>query len=113
MSYIDRDNFRMNIQCILNDETCPLHIAAAIEQYLDNEPEADAAPIVYGHWICTYNFEEGTTEVVCSNCKDSRDVPGCYVSTDGESTYYEDFYCPHCGARMDYLKWKMDCLKWK
>ena len=36
--YISRESFRKNIEDILNDETCPLHIAAAIEQYLDEEP---------------------------------------------------------------------------
>lgn len=39
--YISRDSFRKNIADILNDETCPLHIAAAIEQYLDEEPSVD------------------------------------------------------------------------
>lgn len=39
--YISRDSFRKNIEDILNDETCPLHIAAAIEQYLDEEPSVD------------------------------------------------------------------------
>lgn len=35
--YISRDSFRKNIEDILNDET----IAAAIEQYLDEEPSVD------------------------------------------------------------------------
>lgn len=41
--YISRESFRKNIEDILNDETCPLHIAAAIEQYLDEEPSVDIA----------------------------------------------------------------------
>ena len=36
--YISRDSFRKNIADILNDET---YIAAAIEQYLDEEPGVD------------------------------------------------------------------------
>lgn len=36
--YISRDSFRKNIEDILNDET---YIAAAIEQYLDEEPSVD------------------------------------------------------------------------
>ena len=39
--YISRESFRKNIADILNDETCPLHIAAAIEQYLDEEPSVN------------------------------------------------------------------------
>lgn len=39
--YISRESFRKNIADILNDETCPLHIAATIEQYLDEEPSVD------------------------------------------------------------------------
>ena len=36
--YISRESFRKNIEDILNDET---YIAAAIEQYLDEEPSVD------------------------------------------------------------------------
>lgn len=46
--YISRESFRKNIADILNDETCPLHIAAAIEQYLDEEPSVDITLVVEG-----------------------------------------------------------------
>ena len=48
---ISRASFRSNIQIVLNDTTCPIHIAAEIEEYLDLEPAVDAAPVVHGRWI--------------------------------------------------------------
>lgn len=68
---------------------------------IDSIPAADVAPVVYGRWICEWNTDLGTTTVICSRCKDAREVRGCYVSTGGEGMYDEDDYCPHCGAMMD------------
>ena len=43
---ISRAAFRSSIQTVLNDTTCPIHIAAEIEQYLELEPTVDAVPVV-------------------------------------------------------------------
>ena len=68
---------------------------------LENVPAADVAPVVHGRWICEWDTDLGITTVICSRCKDAREVRGCYVSTGGEGMYDEDAYCPHCGAKMD------------
>ena len=68
---------------------------------LENVPAADVAPVVYGRWICEWDTDLGITTVICSRCKDAREVRGRYVSTGGEGMYDEDAYCPNCGAKMD------------
>ncbi len=68
---------------------------------LDNIPAADVAPVVHGRWECVYDDSTGETDITCSHCKNTRTVNGCFVSTDGEPCYFEDDYCPNCGARMD------------
>ena len=70
-------------------------------QYIEILPAADVAPVVHGRWICEWDTDLGITTVICSRCKDAREVRGCYVSTGGEGMYDEDAYCPHCGAKMD------------
>ena len=64
-------------------------------------PSADAVPVRYGRWECVYDDSTGETDITCSHCKNTRTVNGCFVSTDGKSCYFEDDYCPSCGARMD------------
>lgn len=92
---ISRVAFRNSIQTVLNDITCPIHIAAEIEQYLEFEPAVDAAPVVHGQWVekrwitecdwCVINHRA----LVCTAC--SIEI------ADGEKTPY----CPYCGAKMD------------
>ena len=80
-------------------ESIALTIFSIVEDVINNAPTI--YPVKHGRWICEYDREAGETEVTCSVCKDARTVNGCYVSTNGESLYFEDKYCPNCGARMD------------
>ena len=64
-------------------------------------PAADVEPVRHGQWECVYDDNTGETDITCSHCKNTRTVNGCFVSTDGKSCYFEDDYCPSCGAKMD------------
>ena len=64
-------------------------------------PAADVEPVRHGRWGCVYDYYTGETDITCSHCKNTRTVNGCFVSTDGKSCYFEDDYCPNCGAKMD------------
>lgn len=70
-------------------------------EILDNIPTVNVAPIKHGQWECVYDDSTGETDITCSHCKNTRTVNGCFVSTDGKSCYFEDDYCPYCGAKMD------------
>lgn len=71
------------------------------EEFEITEPAADVEPVRRGRWECVYDYSTGETDITCSHCKNTRTVNGCFVSTDGESCYFEDDYCPNCGAKMD------------
>lgn len=62
---------------------------------------ANVEPVRHGRWECVYDYYTGETDITCSHCKNTRTVNGCFVSTDGKSCYFEDDYCPNCGAKMD------------
>lgn len=78
-------------------------IAVAQELLKNNVAFTDTNKLneIHAHWICTYDHNVGETEVKCSHCGDTRDINGCYVTTQGESCYFEDYFCPACGATMD------------
>ena len=69
-------------------------------QILRDLPAADVEPVRRGRWECVYDDSTGETDITCSHCKNTRTVNGCFVSTDGKSCYFEDDYCPNCGAKM-------------
>lgn len=68
---------------------------------LEAIPAADVEPVRHGRWECVYDYYTGGTDITCSHCKNTRTVNGCFVSTNGKSCYFEDDYCPNCGAKMD------------
>lgn len=68
-------------------------INAAYEAIQD-EPAADVAPVVHGHWTLERDPDDGNKPVCyhCSVC----DSDGCHTSI---RIAYK--YCPNCGAKMD------------
>lgn len=73
----------------------------AVASVFDIVPAADVAKVRHGRWECVYDYYTGETDITCSHCKNTRTVNGCFVSTNGQSCYFEDDYCPNCGAKMD------------
>lgn len=74
--------------------------AGIVQWVLSHTPTIDAELVVHGQWECTYDKELGTTDVTCSCCNITRTINGCYVTSTGESCYFEDNYCPNCGSYM-------------
>lgn len=59
-----------------------------IQDFLDNIPTADVAPVVHGKWgTGRFNLGTGDYEEQCTHCRNF-------------SKEYGKPYCPNCGARM-------------
>ncbi len=86
--YTDREELSAAMQHIYNDPTCPMHIAAEIEQIIDCSPTADVAPVVHGRWMKQYRSGVPVAEGWVSSCCDMWNSA-------------QRHYCPNCGAKMD------------
>ena len=85
--YIDADRARDN-------STDPY-----VRIYLDSQPTADVAPVIYAHWEKTgWKKSGGEVEYKCSHCK------RCKVWK--KKTQKLPQYCEKCGANMDKEKEK-------
>ena len=71
-----------------------------IQDFLDNIPTADVAPVVYGHWI----WHEEEFEYECSVCHCRFDYNHTFEIFDHGFQYAN--YCPNCGAKMNESKWE-------
>lgn len=79
---------------------CPVLQHCEAKNYAARAYDAGYRMQKFGHWICKYNKEEGTTDVTCSKCLDTREIKGCFVDIHNNPIYWEDDFCPHCGADM-------------
>lgn len=67
---------------------------AAAAQIVRNFPASDVKPVVRGKWIKKEPYEVWK----CSVCE----VDNMYAYSYGDDDYeLQDFYCPHCGAKME------------
>ena len=88
---IDANALLNTVSVVTDDITCPLHIAASIDQVIELAPTVDAVEVVHGYWEKEYDDLDIDRGWKCSHCKGS-----VYQMT------YESYqYCPHCGANMD------------
>lgn len=60
--------------------------ANSAQKIIDNIPTADVAPVIHGHWMDTFQAENGYYMGVCSHCY----LPNIV-----------SLYCGKCGAKMD------------
>lgn len=94
--YIKRESIQKALKNVTDDPSCPLFLAAMIEQYIDQEPAADVVEVKHGKWIGKQLDNFRKYEVTCSNCG--------WIGIENYDSYNEpsDFnYCPNCGAKMD------------
>lgn len=90
--YIKRESIQKALKNVTDDPSCPLFLAAMIEQYIDQEPAADVVEVKHGKWI----DREGPDEDL--NVTDRCSV--CWHSETHSQTV-EVPYCWFCGAKMD------------
>lgn len=89
--YIEREALRKVMQMATDDPTCPMHIAATVDQYITEAPAADVELVRHGRWIDAYPDIEPNPMFmygICSECGFEQ----------GISKYLK--YCPDCGADM-------------
>lgn len=65
-----------------------------IQNFLDNIPTADVAPVVHGHWI----WHEEEFEYECSACHCRFGYNHMFELFDHGFQYAN--WCPNCGAKM-------------
>lgn len=86
--YIKRSELQAAMKSVTDDTTCPLHLAAEIDQIIDLAPAADVQEVRHGvyDWV-----SEDSNIAECSCC-----------SFQVEHPLFNDFnYCPYCGAKLD------------
>ena len=91
--YIEREALRKVMQMATDDPTCPMHIAATVDQYITEAPAADVAPVRHGRWVDNH----------CTACGMMPMGDEMWKHCDFEPPRFEWFmdYCPSCGCRMD------------
>lgn len=101
--HIERNSFRNSIETgVLDDETCPAHIAAEVMQYIDEEPAADVREVEYGENISKMHYSD---EFKCSKCDFTCEGIEEKLFDDegydiGVTRAFDCNFCPKCGAIM-------------
>ena len=89
--YIKRESIQKALKNVTDDPSCPLFLAAMIEQYIDQEPAADVVEVKHGKWIkCSV--------IKCSVCGSCTDIQSDEAYEKFIESYY---YCPVCGSKLD------------
>lgn len=70
------------------------HLSTYIEEYIDDAPTLDYAPVRHGEWERMDEYCNHSKEFKCTACKQS-------VFYDHFTRFCEYEYCPNCGALMD------------
>ena len=102
--YIEREALRKVMQMATDDPTCPMHIAATVDQYITEAPAADVAPVRHGRWVfgkdLPYSWGQipkNKYHLYCSECLEQA----FNRSEDNDPDFDVDSsYCPNCGAKM-------------
>ena len=89
--YIKREDLIKEMESVTNDITCPIHIAAEIDQIIALIPASDVVEVKHGKWdenligFCN----------VCLEC-------GAIVERSTIKNHSGELnYCPNCGAKME------------
>lgn len=85
--YIEREGLREAMKHVYQDSTCPMHIAAEVDQYITEAPAADVVEVKHGRWTL-HDDGSGT----CDQCHFTQKH---IWDDDGWQNY-----CGVCGADM-------------
>lgn len=99
--YIKRESIQKALKNVTDDPSCPLFLAAMIEQYIDQEPAADVVEVKHGKWIWDPNgMDWGLGAWQCSECAcRNNNLP--MNNRINPLVFSGSKYCPNCGAKMD------------
>lgn len=77
------------------------HLSGYIEEFIDDMPTLDVAPVVHGRWVYDPNaMDWNLGGYVCSRCGvRNNNLPGDLKYNP--LMFSGSTYCPNCGARMD------------
>ena len=98
--YIKRESIQKALKNVTDDPSCPLFLAAMIEQYIDQEPAADVVEVKHGKWIWDPNgMDWGLGAWQCSECAcRNNNLP--MNNRINPLVFSGSKYCPNCGAKM-------------
>lgn len=99
--YIKRESIQKALKNVTDDPSCPLFLAAMIEQYIDQEPASDVVEVKHGKWIWNPNgMDWGLGAWQCSECAcRNNNLP--MNNRTNPLVFSGSKYCPNCGAKMD------------
>ena len=89
--YIKREALRKAMSYVYQDPTCPMHIAAEVDQYITETPTIEVEPVRHGQWESMAILVEYMKFKYCYACTACGQIGG-----DTKTNY-----CPNCGAKMD------------
>ena len=101
MLLIDADKFNKLIA-----EECAVSVVNGVSQLyreglltakmlMDRCKTVDAEPVRHGRWIDSNNHWQ------CSECGVDDLYAFAWDCDTGETSILQDYFCPHCGAKMD------------
>lgn len=98
--YIKRESIQKALKNVTDDPSCPLFLAAMIEQYIDQEPASDVVEVKHGKWIWDPNgMDWGLGTWQCSECAcRNNNLP--MNNRINPLVFSGSKYCPNCGAKM-------------
>lgn len=89
--YIEREKAIKGLDDITSDESCPMFIAAEVDQWMEFIPAADVEPVRHGYWENIVSLDD-CYFATCSCC-------GCLIKITKTGSKWN--YCPNCGAKMN------------
>ena len=96
--YVSKSELRNAFKSVTGDSTCPLHIAATIDQILDFVPSADVVKVKHARWMLDHMTGDWSYYSALYLSVSIKNLMVVDADAWRERT---PRYCPNCGALMD------------